>query len=265
MKRNRKKQFDFFIVLEGGKRVKNPRGWLLKFIEEKANGYIAPVRKGTPKGDPIGFPITKYKASILSLAALSFKDIANASDVSYALLLKWRGEDAFKKQVQANIDEFSEWFIEKMWKKFKGKVPGYVETESLDLSQIFWYPELLKELEEDFPYSPFLEKEILEKMIKKTDEEKSKAEFLYMAMDLLTFWRLRTSKDKNSSERILRERLGGKAKILGVLHQNLSKEISNIVKNEDISGKEKTEVVNRLLATLQNIVRNFVYMTSPRE
>ena len=43
---------------------------LHRFIEEKLNAYVEPVRAGTPKGELIGFMRPKYHAALLFLTTM---------------------------------------------------------------------------------------------------------------------------------------------------------------------------------------------------
>lgn len=79
---------------------------LFKFIKNRRQGYIEPQRKGTPKGDPIGFSRKKYYAALLCITDMSLSDIAALSNVSYNLLRKWRTESDFLKSIDDNIKGF---------------------------------------------------------------------------------------------------------------------------------------------------------------
>ena len=64
--------------------------------------YIEPTRKGTPKGDTIGFPKKKYHASLLMVLypnSLRVKEIADLVGVSHDVLRSWRTEKQFKEAI----------------------------------------------------------------------------------------------------------------------------------------------------------------------
>jgi len=85
-----------------------------KFIKKKIAEYVKPIRKGTRKGDPIGFSQVKYEYSLYclhSLKDLNFKLVSMALGVPYAVLANWRSQEQFKKQVEAHEKEWTEIFI----------------------------------------------------------------------------------------------------------------------------------------------------------
>lgn len=87
---------------------KDERSLITPYINFKQNNYEEPERKGTPKGDKIGFSITKFKASMLvGLMDLSLKRISKECDVSYGLLRKWNSEPDFKKEKENLCTEFA--------------------------------------------------------------------------------------------------------------------------------------------------------------
>ena len=57
-----------FTIEENGKQVP-VKGLLVDFITSKVEGYLEPSRKGTPKGDPIGFSSMKFLATLLALTS----------------------------------------------------------------------------------------------------------------------------------------------------------------------------------------------------
>ena len=85
---------------------------LPKFIDEKLFNYVEPTRKGTPKGEAVGFSKAKYGAS---LEALREKVLPETNDLSteakrlrvpYGVLRKWRSEPQFKELVAQHEKEF---------------------------------------------------------------------------------------------------------------------------------------------------------------
>ena len=85
---------------------------LPRFIEEKLTNYIEPSKKGTAKGEPVGFSKAKYRAS---LNALREKVLPRTEDLSteakrlrvpYGVLRKWRSEPQFKELVEQHEKEF---------------------------------------------------------------------------------------------------------------------------------------------------------------
>lgn len=80
---------------------------IYKFFEEKSNNYKEPQRKGTSRGEPVGFSRVKYNASLLIITRTKRKEIAEGLGISYALLRKWNSEKAFKAMVLNNCTEFT--------------------------------------------------------------------------------------------------------------------------------------------------------------
>lgn len=79
---------------------------LAKFITEKIFNYVEPERKGTPKGQPIGFPRAKYKAALWMMTNIPRKEIAKNVGTSYEVLRKWIPQRSFQIQVIKNCEEF---------------------------------------------------------------------------------------------------------------------------------------------------------------
>src|SRR5262249_44447716 len=84
---------------------------LSKFAKEKVANYDEPTRKGTPKGEPVGFSLKKYRASLLTLTNKSIEDQAKEIGVSYAVLRKWRSEQDFKDLVSRHEHEFFDFML----------------------------------------------------------------------------------------------------------------------------------------------------------
>lgn len=85
---------------------------LTKFIADKLSNFIEPQRKGTPKGEIIGFSFTKYKASLHMIPHAKMKEIAERLGISYGVLRKWNTEQEFKNMVKKNKEEFNLLLIE---------------------------------------------------------------------------------------------------------------------------------------------------------
>jgi hypothetical protein len=79
-----------------------------KFIAEKINNYFEPTRRGTPRGESIGFSAKKHLSTLLSLKLSPLKKMAQAVGVSPSLLGKWRTEEDFKDLIEKHCVEFAE-------------------------------------------------------------------------------------------------------------------------------------------------------------
>jgi len=82
---------------------------LEKFLNEKLKNYMEPQRKGTPKGEPIGFSKQKYQATLLLMADMKQKDIAELIGVSYGLLRRWRTEKKFIEMTKSIVTNIWKW------------------------------------------------------------------------------------------------------------------------------------------------------------
>lgn len=108
-------------LIKGGKKP-GAEGLLDEYMAQKINSYQEPERKGTPRGDKIGFPLNKYISCLLvALTNYSLKRIADiyGSDLgfSYGLLRKWNTESDFKAKQVGFRREFA-------WKIF-----NYIQSE----------------------------------------------------------------------------------------------------------------------------------------
>ena len=97
---------------------------LISFIRKRYAAHIPPRRKGTKKGEAIGFSKSKYKATLLFLFDVKrsdsyVKQVAKLVGESYNLVRKWRIEEAFLRQIEENENEFVIFFMEfiKKWHK----------------------------------------------------------------------------------------------------------------------------------------------------
>lgn len=84
---------------------------LQQFIKERMATYTPAERKGTPKGDPIGFSTEKYESALLMLTGMKQREIAAKMGISHGLLRKWNTEEPFKEEVQRHHLEFSAYYI----------------------------------------------------------------------------------------------------------------------------------------------------------
>ncbi len=95
-----------------GRVVKGP---LPEFIGKKLSFHREPERRGTAKGDPIGFGSSKYLCALYALTNLTQKEISEQTGVSYGVLRKWHWEESFKRL----IDELEEEFTMELIRQFE--------------------------------------------------------------------------------------------------------------------------------------------------
>jgi hypothetical protein len=85
---------------------------LPKFMDSKLAEYVEPTKKGTPKGEAVGFSRTKYKATLYTFRervldnTQDMKAQAKELGISYGLLRKWRSEQNFKARVSQHEKAF---------------------------------------------------------------------------------------------------------------------------------------------------------------
>ncbi len=101
------------FIADKGERAE---GILGRFIEDRVKNYVAPGRKGVPRGELIGFSESKYKAGLLSLTSIDLNKQAEKAGVSYGFLRRWRSEDRFLTEVEKYAKEFSDLFYQRFEK-----------------------------------------------------------------------------------------------------------------------------------------------------
>ena len=93
----------------GINRKKDDSSSLLEvFISARTKHYDPPERKGKKRGEAIGIPLHKYKASLLYLTVDGQKGIAKGAKVSYGLLRKWKTEQEFRNLIKEHKKDFIE-------------------------------------------------------------------------------------------------------------------------------------------------------------
>src|SRR5262249_20702814 len=77
-----------------------------EFIRHKLATYHEPSRRGTPKGEKIGFGRQKYHAALRLMNSADIKEVGEDVGVSEGLLGKWKTDDEFKTQIERNAEGF---------------------------------------------------------------------------------------------------------------------------------------------------------------
>lgn len=80
---------------------------LLEYIKGEIEHYKEPEKKGTPKGDPVGYSLEKYKFLLLSLTSLPIKDITELLNLSYGSTRLWRTEDQYWRKLESHARDFA--------------------------------------------------------------------------------------------------------------------------------------------------------------
>lgn len=112
---------------------------LEEFIIKKYKNYLEPERKGTPKGDPIGFSRNKYEASLYMLFDLKQKDLAKNLNISYGLLRKWNTEKAFKSIIKGHCIEYAQHVLTYLREKVNTELQQYDELLQKPIDEIAAY------------------------------------------------------------------------------------------------------------------------------
>lgn len=103
---------------------------LFDFITRKIREYREPQRKGTPRGDKIGFPWNKHIMSLWvgltndKLVTIA-KNVGVNIGVSYGLLKKWNSEEDFKLQADRYAQEFVSFIVNGLKSEFRKKLDNY--------------------------------------------------------------------------------------------------------------------------------------------
>ncbi len=78
------------------------RHFIETWVGDKLDGYQAPERAGTPKGEAVGFSLSKMRAAYLMVGfdqAFTIKDIAGRVGTSPGVLKVWRTQQPFKEKM----------------------------------------------------------------------------------------------------------------------------------------------------------------------
>lgn len=121
----------YHFIIDG----REVQGRLASFIRRQLSAFQDPERKGTPKGDPIGFGRIKYHCVLLSMTNLSLIDISMDTGVSYGVLRKWNREQDFRDQVEHLVTRFAN----ELWHLIRRR-----EMHSQELEDRFYYGDRIK-------------------------------------------------------------------------------------------------------------------------
>jgi len=115
----------------------NRDGVFWQFITEKLNSYTPPTRKGTPRGESVGYPSDKYLAALLhALMGASMKEIAEEFAISYDLLRKWSTESEFKELGLKFREEFTERFIQQFRSRYEDNTRRWNEHFAEEVKKV---------------------------------------------------------------------------------------------------------------------------------
>jgi len=104
---------------------------LTRFMNDKIANYAEPTRKGTPRGEDVGYSRTKYVANLLGITNLKGKQIARLTGIPYGTLRNWGLEPSFRGLERDLCLEFATYLLNFMivkLKEFEKKLEVDVET-----------------------------------------------------------------------------------------------------------------------------------------
>ncbi len=156
-----------------GKKLVEMTGPLIGFIQKKVRTYAEPARRGTAKGDLIGFSKKKFSVTLASaLSDLNAQGISRLARVSYGVVRVWRTEHEFKILVEKNQKEFCEFFLasvqervkrdRELLKEFFRRPPGQIAGSrpptvgygNIEEETKFFSNQLIKKIIESLPPPP---------------------------------------------------------------------------------------------------------------
>ncbi len=128
-----------------------------QFIKEKYESYLKhePRRKGTPRGEPIGFSREKYKAMLYVMRGFKLKDVAKLFNISYQIVRRWNTEEQFQKAIAEHSWQFAEYLITYLQKqiqkeqKFLNELTEGPIDKVIEFKGFAWKPE---DLVKDYKY-----------------------------------------------------------------------------------------------------------------
>lgn len=106
---------------------KEPARTLLDdFMFDRLDKFVPAVRRGTPKGEVIGFSLKKYSTLFHLMRDWPLKEVAGAAGVSYGVLKRWRTEKEFirgHRELQAQFAFYLYNYISLVFKKRQDQAP----------------------------------------------------------------------------------------------------------------------------------------------
>lgn len=237
------KEFGLEFLLKG-KPIKNPKGPLIRFLHNKANDYVPPTRKGTPKGEPIGFAPEKYMLALLLLTAVRLKDAAKWIKISDDVSRKWNSEDGFKAKKQELMDEFKNIFLDHIaerWDRVPLKEKDLLKR--LKISEPILLPEIFTDIKQDCPYSAALKNEIIKEIGVRA---KDRPDLLYPFLEVMNFWDLYGARTEKEFKRALEGVLIQRTKLFTHICDGMIRDVSGILKQDIISKDDRTRALQIL-------------------
>lgn len=93
------------------------------FLRTQIADYREPTRKGTRRGEKVGFPKHKYVASLFMVTSLNQRQIADRLGIPHKLLLKWHMEEDYRAAIESHCKKF----LQILKDDIHSKKPGSIE------------------------------------------------------------------------------------------------------------------------------------------
>jgi hypothetical protein len=233
-------------------------GIIEEFLHYEMNNYKEPTRRGTPKGEKVGFSSKKHFACILvGITNYKLKYIAKKSDVSYGMLRKWNTDPNFTDE--ANYIAF--WFVIEIFRRIKKYISGQQEAAKKYFDGQGKDP--FAKRDPDRPLDDF------ERILRDAPDFSDTALYILnkLLMDLEQELKNLQGDDWVDyialSLRLLDILLYSKTKKIGITPPNLARHMVSEVKNiisekRKISSQEQRIILNYLTLT-ENALRDYQY------
>jgi hypothetical protein len=245
MKKNETSTNNIGILTDNKKIEEYPNTLLKKYLLEKSSAYHEPQRAGTPKGEPVGFSLLKYKATLFGLTNVKQKDIASDMKISHGLLRKWHTEEPFKALVDRHCREFAALFMKNIGDRVnrrKTAVSAYsqqplAEMVSTDLPSLDY-----NEIADAKFYSELTEHYIADAMESEIKKAGNKKDFTLIIEIHAMIDSLRFFKGKSQSE-VSKE---FDRKILKTIRTNMISEVIEKMQKLKLTEQERKDIIQTM-------------------
>ncbi len=113
---------------------------LSEFMTDRFASYDEPSRRGTYKGNPIGFSKEKYTSSLLSMTTMRQKEIAKMLEISFGTVRNWHTQSDYFEMVDKHAHDFANELIQHVAKKISETLERYKKDGGEPI--LYNFPEL---------------------------------------------------------------------------------------------------------------------------
>jgi len=224
------------------------------FIAEKSVVYEEPERKGTPRGEKIGFPKKKYLASLfVGITNFKPKDLAEGlqkQGLTHGLLRKWKTEDDFKDQAEEHAEEFTSFLFKEVEKANRKHHQEYMQYYNCKIDKKPDVPQIIKKIYQEVQtYSNAVLDEISRQALGRIDEAKVDWENNEIEEDAF-FLEYGIFSDFSSIVRIGK---GGKVptKMRLQFYQSTVSHVKSLIKSKRVLSKSEQRIIVDLLGGVE--------------